>query len=196
MFIKQSIFKKLINASFKGKGLTIGHVMDKNAYVITSGWWMIWILKDFLPNKEKAMLIELVGELPTEGQIIQMTKDGWQQYEFETCRIFDLPTRFRMAKTEFFVTSMLHENKGTLKRILQEEKTGDIRLIHNMIVDAVELGLPDKENGETEAVGPVTDDGELMIWGSNVCYLATTKWLASDKQKIFWDSLSALSIPE
>ena len=72
MFFKAAVFKKLIKEAYAGIGLTIGRAEE---YIFLSGgYWLIWMKKDKIPNKLKASIIELTGELPINNQVFKARK--------------------------------------------------------------------------------------------------------------------------
>lgn len=62
MFIKTSIFKKLLKEAYKNDNLSVGHSEKAKVYYIVGGYWFVAIQEQFFPNAEKAALVELIGD--------------------------------------------------------------------------------------------------------------------------------------
>ena len=54
---------------------------QERSYYISSGWWIMKILKESMSNKEKAAMIELIGEFPEEEKIFKALEGQGNQYE-------------------------------------------------------------------------------------------------------------------
>ena len=69
MFIKTSIFKKLLKEANKNDNLSVGHSEKAKVYYIVGGYWFVAIQEQFFPNAEKAALVELIGDLPRDEYV-------------------------------------------------------------------------------------------------------------------------------
>lgn len=78
MFLNITEFKKFLKVAYKGSGLIVG-VLDGNLILTNSGRiWGVQVDGDYIPNKLKAALVELIGDLPEEGEVLNYTQDGAQ----------------------------------------------------------------------------------------------------------------------
>lgn len=59
MFIKEAVFKKLVENAFKDGTLEVGKT--KGWYTINSTFWALEVRNMFLTNKIKSILIEFIG---------------------------------------------------------------------------------------------------------------------------------------
>lgn len=59
MFLKISMFKRLIKTAWKGMGLTVGN--DGEGIYLVGRHWSIWMARIEMTNKAKAAIIELTG---------------------------------------------------------------------------------------------------------------------------------------
>lgn len=73
MFLHINNFKKQIKKAYK-TGLKIGNLNDE--LIISSGFWAVAIDNAQIPNKIKAVIVELMGELPEPGFLFEISKDA------------------------------------------------------------------------------------------------------------------------
>lgn len=59
MFIKTSIFKRILKDAWKGAGLTVGK--KEEMYFIQGAYWILFVYEKDFTSKNKAAVIELVG---------------------------------------------------------------------------------------------------------------------------------------
>lgn len=72
MFLNLQKFCKQMKKAYNDGRLDIGYVED--GLFICSGYWMVWIDSDYIPNKIKAMVVELAGELPDWDTLFTISK--------------------------------------------------------------------------------------------------------------------------
>lgn len=78
MFLNITEFKKFLKAAYKGSGLIVG-ILDGNLVLTNNGrTWGVQVEGEHIPNKLKAALVELIGDLPEEGEVLNYTQDGAQ----------------------------------------------------------------------------------------------------------------------
>lgn len=78
MFLNITEFKKFLKTAYKGSGLIVG-VLDGNLILTNSSRiWGVQVDGDYIPNKLKAALVELIGDLPEEGEVLNYTQDAAQ----------------------------------------------------------------------------------------------------------------------
>lgn len=81
MFIKTSIFKRILKDAWKGAGLTVGK--KEEMYFIQGAYWILFVYEKDFTSKNKAAVIELVGDLPEEGEVYRAYEKGEKQYELK-----------------------------------------------------------------------------------------------------------------
>lgn len=81
MFIKTSIFKRILKDAWKGAGLTVGK--KEEMYFIQGAYWILFVYEKDFTSKNKAAVIELVGDLPEEGEVYRAYEKGKKQYELK-----------------------------------------------------------------------------------------------------------------
>lgn len=87
MFIKASEFKKLVKDSWERGTLVLGQ--RDGSLLIEGTSWAIEYQIDTIPNKIKAILVEMCGEIPSEEQAFRATKGSTNQYSFEQTIVWD-----------------------------------------------------------------------------------------------------------
>ena len=65
MFLKPQILKRIIKSAYNQSSLVLANT-GENMY-ISGGYWEMEIKKEFLPKTILAAVIELAGEIPSEG---------------------------------------------------------------------------------------------------------------------------------
>lgn len=93
MFINASAFKKLAKDSWERGVLVLSRKED--ILLIQGASWIIAAQIDVVPNKIRAILVEMCGFLPDEGQTFRAAKGYENQYEFEQTIRWDWIDRAR-----------------------------------------------------------------------------------------------------
>lgn len=96
MFIKASAFKKLAKDSWERGVLVLSRKED--ILLIQGASWIIAAQIDVVPNKIRAILVEMCGFLPDEGQTFRAAKGHENQYEFEQTILWDWIDKAREDK--------------------------------------------------------------------------------------------------
>lgn len=78
MFLNITEFKKILKNAYKGSGLTVGILNGNLVLTNSTRTWGVQVDGDYVPNKLKAALVELIGDLPEEGEVLSYTQDGAQ----------------------------------------------------------------------------------------------------------------------
>lgn len=167
MFLNPNILKRIMKEQFKTSGLTIAN----NGETIYMGgeWWGIEALREFIPNKIKAAIVEMAGEFPQTGDTVNVTKEGGQlELEFNSRIHIESDVR-EIYKTRLIVYS----KNGTALRILQDDKNKVI-LIKNLFIGMIDNSQIDYGEGETGADGPYYKSGAIY-WQNNVCKMRVYK---------------------
>ena len=133
MFIKASNFNKLIKKTYKGTGLLVARI-NENIY-IGGNSWLLKTNKDFMPNKIKAMIIELIGEFPANGEMYTATPNGnqmeiWDDEKIQIEKWYELP-HYACTRSNIRV-----ECKHKSCRLYQSS-TGEVRYVNELYDDIV-----------------------------------------------------------
>ncbi len=165
MFLKFNLWKKLLKEAWKGGGLWVGSRED--SYYISSGWWIMKILKESMSNKEKAAMIELIGEFPEEEEIFKALEGQGNQYEvgkLETLEeIID-----REYPHDYQETRMIYQQGTKYCRVFQEDTGDTCMLMNNVISELIDVKSIDPME-ETPPEGPYGQRGvSILVWKNNV----------------------------
>lgn len=168
MFLKHQVFKGLINQAWKGSGLVVAN-MGK-AWYLCGYSWLAWIDKQVMPNKTLAAIIELAGEMPEEGKAFKAGKNCPNQYELKETVIVDLYEKLEKAQEEMEETAVIIQKDFKNCRILQNRKTGSLKLINDTFIQLIDAEEIDEER-ESTPDGPYFNETEpyLMLWTNGNC---------------------------
>lgn len=170
MFISTTGFKKLVKSAYNTGGLTVGASAEE--YLFQGATWVMRIGKEHLPNKEKAAVVELVGELPAAGEVFKAVKKCPIQYLAKGNPVWDIGSQFFEAKEQFNVTKAVFEVDEYLVRVLQNKQNNLCIPINETFTGIISIDAIDKEN-EDLPEGPVRrSDGDIMYWKNNAMVFA------------------------
>lgn len=170
MFVKATVFKKLIKQAYDARRLLVAGT--ENEYIIAGNWWIIRVKKDLFSKKNKAAVIEITGELPGAGEAFRPIKKAGNQYEIAENPAWDITKAFYDAKEEFVITKAIYELNWERIRILQNKATNECVPINQIMIDLIDAEAI--EEGEGRPVGPNAPNkqGKIMYWHNNTMTLA------------------------
>ena len=172
MFLKLTIFKRLLKKAWSGSGLLVG--CKEEYHYISSGWWCVKVLRGGLNKKEKAALIELIGEMPAEGEAFKAFKDGGNQYEVGSLETLEnlLAAEY---KTPVKMTRMIYQIKDKFCRVFQEPKGQNCMFVSEAACELVDKKAIN-ELEESPPEGPFTNNaGNILYWENNIMSLIVCK---------------------
>ena len=195
MFIKQSVFEKLIKKAYKYDALRIYKSEDDNLIIDTPNW-MLGIHKDFITKEVKGALVKLVGDLPERAESILYGKGGNMQYEIsemiDTSILNNDYTKDR-EYSPYIVSNVTIEK--TYRVIQSESDISIIRMFKQEYLDLIERSLVDLKGGETNVEGPISDDeGSSLRWYTNVCALEIKRSIAEDYTNELIETLKKIKL--
>lgn len=208
MFFKMNVLKKMMKNAYKGGCLILGDspiiengeiVMD--GLVISTGWWSLWINKDYVPKELKAAVIELCGELPCYEHWFKASESLGNQEMIPFTEATHPVNLFEKATQGAHITRMMMtKGSGGVMRILQNERTDQVGAINEMIISLIDPKAIKEEDGEYPPIGPKTRDEDYYTWGNNICYFVVYPIKPLDEEKeteqtVFFGGLSGLEIP-
>lgn len=170
MFFKTNILKKLMKQSWEKAGLHIGS--SDSHYYISGNWWIIKVMKGNLSNKERATIIEMIGEFPETGEAFKCVKDEENQYEVGFIEniegILSIPCIEKIKQTK--VVYQLND----YYRIMQRESDNICILVNNTITTMIDNKCVDLFN-ESPLTGPFCNrNTKMLMWENNmtkfICY--------------------------
>lgn len=170
MFLHMPTFKRLIKAAFRRDCLRIGNL--DGGLLVNGGTFAAWFRNDMIPNKVKAAVMELAGELPANGEIFKATKDG-NQYEISKNPVWNIHHSLEEADKRYVVTPVvLNDSRYDTFRFLQRAGGGAIHVIKEEFISLIDLGELDYSHGEDTLEGPYgRDDGMMFFWKTEFCVL-------------------------
>lgn len=164
MFIDKTKFKKAVNTAYKKEGLTVSN--DGDGIIICGGGvWVIWMRESRLPKTIKAILIELIGDLPGPGEEYNTAKedmDPWEPYDGKFQFLRENQTERELYKTKM----VLDMPRGPYRTYKQED--GKVMAVREEIVKMV--SIRDLEDCEYYPDNP-GKMGEGAIWRNDRCIL-------------------------
>lgn len=175
MFLHMPTFKKLLKSAFRRDCLRIGNL--NGGLLIHGGTFAVWFWNDMIPNKVKAAVIELAGELPEEGKIFKATGIG-NQYEIPENPAWDIHRGLEEADRRYVVTPVvLNDSRYDTFRFLQQAGAGPIRAIKEEFISLIDLAEIDHNHGEGTPAGPYgREDGYKFFWATDFCILCACEF--------------------
>lgn len=169
MLIKTTTLKKMMKAAARVGAL---HVWTGGGSLLISGtYWAVRIKKEILTHKDKAMLIELIGEYPEDGTGFVMDKDGEQIPEY------DIPSMMCALETPEEELVPLKETILSMApwklRMLQAEN-GTIYAVSEDILSGVKGAEINQKYAES-APEEILTDGSKLYWDSRQMRMAVEK---------------------
>ena len=158
MFLKTNIFKKLCRLAWKGSGLCF-HNID-GVYVINGGFWQVEVGAEELTNPEKAVLIEIAGDMPEEGEHFQMNlvkKYNEKQTILEGAKIMDLDIR-RFTRRAAVLPIVLTE--GIEANVIRLKDTQECRLLPRI---AFQMVTHEETEGVADPDGLLYDPADKSV---------------------------------
>ena len=180
MFINITEFKKLLKAAYKGSGLIVGNLDGGLIVTNVAGLWGVRVDCDFLPNKLKAALIELIGDLPEDGEVCSYQTDCVQT-EADLGR-FDYLGRWKQAKDYAVQTPFILTTKWNEFVMMQVHSSMELRPIARLYVDLISTKDLDHQN-ESMPGNPSYARGTLYWKNGTMIYWAGTSILNDDLEE-------------
>lgn len=176
MFLNKSIFKKWLKAAYNGSGLKVGMVYD--GLVVSGSSWVSWTKRETIPNWFKAALIELTGELPQEGEMMEFKKGDNPQMVIPNT-YHDLPYKFMEAKINLEVTPVVYGSKWNQYRLLQRKDTNEIVTLSEDMYSVIDFSSLEEES---IPAGPSSEGREcdVIYWKNEFSALALCAYKMDD----------------
>lgn len=161
MFINTGKFKKMITNAWKLHHFIVGCVEGK--YFFSDGACIISVYRDMLPNKEKAAVIELIGELPEEGQVMKTGKDMPSQYMIMS-DVWEIEKTFNRCQCTMTVTRSLYQPPLNTYRVIQNRKDQKCFFVDNYFIDLFDRGSWTEDDSEPEGPKTLIDYPGTLYW--------------------------------
>ena len=160
MFLNTPMVKKLFKKAFNTTGLTVSRPNEEMIYIAGSGW-QIEMEYETMPLKQKAQLIELIGDITEVGKRILAAKQD-QQFQFETG--VSLRRFYMAAKTIVHQAPIVIARPYFDYQLFQEQDTFKFLATSRELVSLIDVREIDFEN-EGMPSGPcMLPDGNELYW--------------------------------
>ena len=166
MFIKNSKFKKLLKDAYKNHTLNVGRT-EEGVFIIESPTWHMEVLEEFLTNEIKAMIVELVGDLPAAGQAFSYREtQEVPQTMMMDCLYENL---WGMVQEQDWIemeqTRIYLQTDNNLYHVLQSKSLSK----DNVYMNTGYLAAVDKKacNDGEELHGPIMNKRNKVLWYSD-----------------------------
>lgn len=167
MFIKDSEFKKMVNKAFKKNDLIVAR--HQGYYFIGFGWCNIQVTTEMMSNKIKAILVEMIGDLPQEGEGYLYGEGCDPQSRMDLFdNIFEEHERY--ASSECEATCLMVRHCGDIHSVLQVAGENKKIMVHNKFIEMVSTKPVETDNGETVPGLPVFTG--RLVWANNIMALS------------------------
>ena len=164
MFIKTTVFKRLLKQAYKRDALQVGHEDNTNIYYIVGDYWAVMVEAKFFTNSAKAALVELIGDLP-KNESVRIYSDGTRQQLIDDSTWFALalqePEKY-LEKTNLLVEE---EKFGVLSRLFS---TGEKFIPVNEGLYSL-IDEEAKTSDDLDIIGPYKTplSGHMIMWKNN-----------------------------
>lgn len=180
MFLNKSVFKKLIKSAYKFGDLRVGRIYD--GLVVVGAAWSVWMDEEYVPNWIKAALIEIIGTLPFEDELIHYKKGEIDQMVLVNDQL-NLPKRFTAAKEPYIVTPVICSNGYHALQTLQHKQSLELKAVNKDLFDLIDASNLNeecpasgqwKEDYEGAPSGPATskDKPWEYMWANSCCVVS------------------------
>lgn len=156
MFINEKILIRRMKQAYKGSGVMMGR--EEGWYHIKGGYWYAKIAVGFVPRSILALMIEMSGAIPEEGECWTSDKEK-DQYELYMTGIRIQSNRYPMDKRRVALLSP----GGKPLRVLQREDN-EILTFDEELVAAADPACLDRANDEGALEGPFYDQDGGCFW--------------------------------
>ncbi len=164
MFIKTTVFKRLLKQAYKRDALQVGHKDNTNIYYIVGDYWAVMVEAKFFTNSAKAALVELIGDLP-KNESVRIYSDGTRQQLIDDSTWFAPALREPEEYLEETNLLMEEEKFGVLSRLFS---TGEKLIPVNEGLYSL-IDEETKTSDDLDIVGPYRTrlSGHMLMWKNN-----------------------------
>lgn len=160
MFINEKILTRLMKNAYKRNGVYMGR--EEGWYYLKGGYWDAKIAVGCMPRPILALMFEMCGAIPEEGE-------GWtsdhekDQYEL-FLRGISVPEDRRVPM--YLRRVALISRGGTAMQVLQLDND-EVMYFRPELLAAADLASVDRSNGEEMIRGPYYDGENGAFWETN-----------------------------
>lgn len=198
MIFNKSVFKKLLKEAYKGAGLLVAN--KEGRIIIAGSWWVMTMEERVFSNEGRAVLVELTGQLPQQGECWRSTSAGNQieippgYVDIDGDTQSEVTSGAPFEKTYITVEGLI----SGMARLYQKENTVIcINEIVEMLLDPSAV----KEGEDSGILGPFTrnmQEPKTFYWYTDSCSFAACRLEKEEKgeYKIFFETLEQINIPK
>lgn len=194
MFIKTSVFKALIKQAYKQSGLVVGS--DGESIFVAGAYWVLQMQEKHIPNKIKAAVIELTGDLPGAGEIFRAKAGEGNQYELQYYEDYNVRKAAEAASVELTVTKCgYYAERGM--RVLQNRQNGHLFMVGEEVIKLITIA--DLEERESKPSGPLLLQNQQRVFWLNeagafcACLISVEH---SEKTKAYLEALRVVELED
>jgi len=186
MFLNISKFTNLTKKAYKTR-LIIGDIAD--GLFIMAPKWSVWVKHEYVHNKIKAVVMELAGELPSYGEVFEVSKSNPEPQMVEKLSIIKMLQGAKEADQKLIVTPIVLNTLAKAVRLLQHHKDSTIIGVPEECFQMIDKNLIDL-NIEGEPTGPCcTDYSNLIYWYNSIGIVFMLPSNIADKDKVILGAL-------
>lgn len=196
MFINTTKFKKMITDAWKHHHFIVGVTEEK--YFFSDGTWIISVYNDMLPNKEKAAVIELIGELPEPEQIMKTGKDMPAQYMIPD-DVWDIEKTFDKCQYCMTVTRSIYQDTLNRYRVIQNRQDQKCFFINDYFIDLFDRGSWTDDDNEPQGPKTLNNSPGTLYWKNNTMAFAVYPikvWEDNEELLTYLTLLENIELPE
>lgn len=160
MFLNTPTAKKLFKRAFNSTGLIVSRPDFETIYIAGSKW-QIEMEYETMPLKQKAQLIELLGDIPDVGKRVSATKNE-QQMEFEAGE--RLREYYMRAKTLVYQAPVVIARPYFDYQLFQEQDEKSFVAVDRELMSLIDIREIDFENEGTPSGPCMIPNGSCLFW--------------------------------
>lgn len=194
MFIKNSKFKALLKDAYKNHTLNVGRT-DPGVFIIDAPTWHLEAMEEFLTNEIKAMVVELVGDLPAAGQAwtYKETQEAPQEMMIDCIyeNLWESVEKQKWIDMEYTRVYM-RTDQEMYNMIQSKTLSSDNSFISESFIAAVDPRVCSKQE---ELHGPMMNELSTILWYSQeMAFRCNTKHLSFSGEKELLDATTGLDM--
>lgn len=170
MFITTTKLKKMCKTAYDTCGLLMSR--EGSDLLIGGGRFLIRTNMKYLTRKEKAVMIELVGNFPDDHETFRANKGGEQQ-ELRMPEIWNIDSRFENADKNYTPTYVLVSTTTALVRAVQNTENNSVLFFDDFLMGAIQV--EGTWPTETTPDGPRISEN-MVLWKNDICTYGILKY--------------------
>ncbi|MDD7390038.1 MAG: hypothetical protein PUG60_10415 [Lachnospiraceae bacterium] len=151
---------------------------EENDLLIGGGKFLIRTNMKYMTRKEKAVLIELVGNFPDNHETFRANKGGEQQ-ELRMPEFWNIDSRFENADRNYKPTYVLVSTITALVRAVQNTENNSVLFFDDFLMGAIQV--EGTYPAETTPDGPRISEN-MVLWKNDICTYAILKFDLKNEQ--------------